>query len=116
MTGLRLVPAAGAAFPYERALALLKSIPAMDLDPLDIPALIAAGKAMGWSKTVIDHHWTLLSQGKCFRFEQDGGLELSGTLYEDSVFFSFFDADHAAGCRPIIEKMARKLGLDVREE
>lgn len=116
MTGLRLVPAAGATFPHAQVKRLLQSIPSMDLDPLDIPALVAAGKAMGWSQTVIDHHWTLLAHGKCFRFEQDGGVELSGTLYEDNVFFSFADADHDAACRPVVEKLAKKLGLELREE
>lgn len=116
MTGLRLVPADGKPFPYDRALRLLKTIPTIELDSLDIPALVAAGKKMGWSQVVIDHHWTLMANGKCFRFDQDDEPELSGTLYEDNLFFSFFDGDHEAACRPLIEKIARQLGIEIREE
>ena len=78
MTGLRLVPLAGKVFPYERALRLLKTMPTVELDPLDIPALVAAGKKMGWSQVVIEHHWTMMANGKCFRFDQDDEPELSG--------------------------------------
>ena len=116
MSGVRLVAAAGSAFPWERVQRLLQNVPGLALDPLDVKALVTAGKAMGWSRAVIAHHEKMDESGRCFRFEQDGGVELSGTLYPDSVFFTFFDDDHADGCRPVIAKMAEKMGLLLQPE
>jgi hypothetical protein len=118
VSGVRLVVPVGdkRAFPWEAARRALKNIDGMSFESLDIPALVAAGKKMGWSPAMIDHHWKMMANGRCFRFDQDDEPFVGGSLYEDNVFFSFDDAEHDADCRPIIEQIARSLGLEIREE
>jgi hypothetical protein len=115
---LWLVPPPGALFPWERAKAALTRIPHLHLEPLDVPALVAAGKALGWSPAVIEHHWRLHESGRCFRFTQDAAPELAGTLYADHVVFVIdddVDAAAAAAAAALINKLARHLGVHVEE-
>lgn len=115
---LWLVPRAEEAFPWERAKAALARIPHLHLEPLDVPALVAAGKALGWSPAVIEHHWRLHESGRCFRFTQDAAPELAGTLYADHIVFVIdddVDAQDAAAARALIDKLARHLSVDVSE-
>jgi len=114
VSGLRLVPAPGRVFPWSQVRRTLHDAGGMSFEELDIPALVAAGQRMGWSQAMIDHHWKLMQNGRCFRFDQDDEPELSGSLYEDNVFFSFIDAEHEAACRPFIEGLAEALGLELR--
>jgi hypothetical protein len=112
MTGVRIVPSDDdAEFPYTKALALLQEMEGADQHETDIPAIIAAGKRFGWPQALIDEHFEYIKNGKCFDFHTDAGI--SCTLWEDNIFFGFYDAEHEAQCMPIIEDLAVRLSCRV---
>jgi hypothetical protein len=109
MAAMRIIPATDEApFPYERAKDLLEHLPMVSKTPTDIPAIVAAGARFGWPKALIDRHWEWMRRGMCLDFNVPGGI--SCTLWEDNIFFRFFDGDHEDRCLPVIADLASQLG------
>ena len=113
MTGIRLIPADEVNFPYDAVVSALRNLPGMCFDELDIPAMVAAGKRIGWPQSLIDSHWDLMKRGKCFSFYQEETPGLTGSFYENNVFFSFNSAEHEAACRPQIDLLAKIPGVSL---
>jgi hypothetical protein len=113
MTGIRLIAREGCEFPYKTVRAEMELISGMHFEPLDIPAIVAAGVRMGWPPEVIDEHWELMRRGRCFAFHQEEEPGLFGSLYEDYLFFMFSGREHEDRCAPNIHDLATRLGLGV---
>lgn len=108
MSTIRIIPATDdASFPYSAALHALQELPDVVQEETDIPAIIHAGKRIGWPQKVIDEHFGYLERGQCFDFCVENGI--SCTLWEDNIFFQFFDADHERFCLPQITDLAKRL-------
>jgi len=109
LSAIRIIPPTDdAPFPYEDAKKILERLPGVTKTETDIPAIVAAGTKLGWPTAVIDKHWEWMRRGKCFDFNVDDGI--SCTLWEDNIFFRFFNSGHEQKCLPIIESMAEQLG------
>ncbi len=112
MTAVRIIaPTDDAEFPYDAAIHLLDSLPGCVREEADLPAIIAAGKRVGWPQTVIDEHFDYMKNGKCFDFTTGSGLV--GTLWEDNIFFRFHDAAHQEHCMPLIGELAARLSCRI---
>ena len=113
MAAMRIIPGTDdAAFPYEEARFLLEHLPGVRKTETDIPAMVAAGTRMGWTKEMVDAHWELMRRGRCFDFHVDDGV--SCTLWENNIFFHFFGRTHEERCLPLIEDLARQLRCRLR--
>ena len=111
MAAIRLIPKTDESeFPYDAALKLIQSLPDVMLRPQDFTQMIATGKRIGWPEVMIRSHEEMAARGKCFQFRWDGYPALSGSLFEDNVFFSIIDDEQAT--LEFINAWATK--LDVR--
>ena len=109
---VRLIPITDdAEFPYDSAAAMLRSMDNMLIEDVDFPSMIEAGKRFGWPQALIDSHWAMMERGNCFHFHQDCPPELHGDMYEDNIWLTFFDAEHEEACMPVIDEMAKTLGV-----
>lgn len=113
MTGIRLTPTDKVNFPYDAVVSALRNLPGMCFEELDIPAIVAAGKRIGWPQSLIDFQWDLVKRGKCFEFNQETPPGLTGAFYETNVFFSFTSGEHEAACRPQIDVLAKTPGVSL---
>jgi len=104
-------PTDDAEFPYDRALALIREIEDVVLEPADIPGIMESGRRMGWPQSLLDDHMGYLERGKCFAFRVPGGVR--GTLWETNIFFAFEDRAHQETCEPQIEQLAARLGCRI---
>lgn len=112
MPAIRIVPVDDDDdFPYEEALRLLEQD--ADLEPADLTEMIEAGRRMGWSQEMIVANEALAAGGKCFSFTLRKPPHLSGTLYEDNIFFSINGNERDA--KTYIRSLAKLLGAAVYE-
>lgn len=114
MAAIRLIPRTDDAdFPREEARALIESLPEVVLIPTDFESMIAAGRRMGWPPKLIRANEELAARGNCNSFEWNGEPKISGTLYEDNVFFVVVD-DYWSTLT-FIERWAKKFNVRVHE-
>jgi hypothetical protein len=115
LTAIRIVPPSDEApFPYEAARGILERLPGVTKSETDIPAIVAAGAKLGWPQDVIDEHWEWMRRGKCFDFNVEDGV--SGTLWEDNIFFRIVDFAHEEACLPLISAIARQLSCRITRQ
>src|SRR5437870_1892326 len=100
MSGIRLIPKTDESeFPYmEARQILLFELHDVFFKPTDFDALISAGKRVGWTAEMIAEHQAMAERKKCFDFRMESVPYLSGTLYEDNIFFSFYDSQQEKQC------------------
>jgi hypothetical protein len=114
MAAIRLIPKTDdGEFPRHAARELIEALPGAALFAPDFAAMIAAGRRMGWPAAMIRANEELASRGNCISFEWAGPPKISGTLYENNVFFGVVD-DYWATLR-FIEHWAERLGVRVHE-
>jgi hypothetical protein len=114
MSGVRLIPKTDESeFPYQKAKQiLLFSLKDMSFQSTDFAPMIVAGERIGWTEEMITAHQALAEGGNCFDFRLQINPYLSGTLYEDNIFFRFVDSEQERECMPLIQELATR--LDVR--
>ncbi len=114
MGAIRLIPRTDEAdFPRVEARLLIESLPQVALFPPDFESMITAGRRMGWSPAMIRANEELAARGNCISFEWNGEPQISGTLFEDNVFFGVVD-DYWSTLM-FIESWAKKLKVRVHE-
>jgi hypothetical protein len=113
MSGVRLIAKDETDFPWERALQELRSLDGMKLVPKDFTRMLDVGRRIGWPDELIEANEQLAARGRCFDIAQSFPPQLTGSLFEDNIFFSFVSADHETTCRPAILELATKLDLIV---
>jgi hypothetical protein len=110
MPAMRLVAITDdAGFPYAEAKRRLAQD--ADLTPADLTPMIAAGRRMGWTGELIRANEELARRGNCFDFALQVAPYLTGTLYEDNVFFRMTGDESAEVA--YVEKLAEELGAAV---
>jgi hypothetical protein len=110
MPAVRLIPKTDdAAFPYDEAKQRLEQD--ADLMPKDFGPMIEAGRRMGWTQAMIRANEELALYGKCFDFQMRVAPNLTGTLFEDNIFFSITGQERAA--LAYIRRLAKELGVRV---
>ena len=110
MPAVRLIPKTDdASFPYDAAKRLLAQD--ADLTPKDFGPMIEAGRRMRWTEAMIRANEELARRGKCFDFQMRVEPSLSGSLFEDNVFFSVTGDEKAA--LAYIRRLAKELGVRV---
>lgn len=113
MPAYRLIPKQDdAEFPYDSALSLILGLSDADVRPKDFGPLIAAGRRMRWTEQMIRSHEDMAKRGKCFDFywTAEDDTKISGTLFENNIFFSAIDDELAT--LDVLKRWANQ--LDVR--
>ena len=85
----------------------------VELVPKDFTRMLEVGRRIGWPKALIEANEQLAARGRCFDIAHSAPPELTGSLFEDNIFFSFTSDDHEMICRPVILQLATKLNLIV---
>jgi hypothetical protein len=110
MPAVRLIPKTDdAPFPYDAAKRRLAQD--ADLTPKDFAPMIETGRRMRWTEAMIRANEELARRSKCFDFQMRAEPNLSGSLFEDNVFFSVTGDEKAA--MAYIKRLTKELGVRV---
>jgi hypothetical protein len=110
MPAVRLIPITDdATFPYSDVKRRLEQD--ADLIPKDFRPMIEAGRRMGWTAAMIRANEELADRGKCFDFTLRAEPYLSGSLFENNVFFHITGDEQEA--LEYIITLAEELGVRV---
>lgn len=110
MSAVRLVPISDDAdFPYAEAKRCLERD--AELTPKDFGPMIEAGRKMRWTDEMIRTNEELAHRGNCFDFVLRAEPFLSGSLFENNVFFSITGDERVA--LAYIKRLADELSVRV---